>query len=298
MLNPQRNAASSKRKFEIGITTFTLFLCVLGLAGMSITSFFQTQSAFEPLNDPTMEFQGIKFGMWIAFLCALIFQYGQNAALYVKNTYATGKTVINLFGIWNIKDTTLCWIVFWLCASIDAGTNCLWLYNQPDIRKQHPIFQTIEYSSMIAIVFVEEVLGIVLQALAHSFTLLRQIIASERSIITKKNNESQSSQQQPKSSYQPQHRPNDKQNKNQKTKEVNPFFAPKEQSRKEPSYQNTQQSHKQPEKPSQSRMSNILKAPQDNEYMRKMIAEQQSQKSRGLYGKIDGTEDMPDELFE
>jgi len=217
MLNPQRNANLQKRKFEMGIVTTTLFLCVVGLFGMSLMSFFQTQSAFIPLNDPTMVFEGIEFGSTIAFLCALIFQYGQNAALYVKNHYTSGKVIINLFGMFNIKDTTLCWIAFWICAGIDAGTNCLWLYNQPDIRKQNPIFQSIEYAAMIGIVFVEEVLGIVLQSFMHSFTLWKQVSISDKNETGRKvnnndgNNRYINPSQQPQrndSKYQPKNKPN------------------------------------------------------------------------------------------
>jgi len=237
MLNPHRNASSSKRKFEVGINTLALLLCVVGLTGMSLMSFFQTQSAFLPLNDPTMVFQGIQFGSGIAFLSALIFQYGQNAALYVKSHYATGKVVINLFGMFDIKDTTICWLVFWICAGIDAGTNCLWLYNQPDIRKQHIVFQTIEYSAMIFVVFVEEVLGIVLQALFHSFTTWKQISVSNRGETERKNNNSDGSNRyreqelpirtSPKSNYQPKNKPGKNNN----------------QSRNEPTYHSIQKSN-------------------------------------------------------
>ncbi len=284
MLNPQRNAALSKRKFEVSVITITLLLCVCGLLGMSIMSFFQTQSAFTPLNDPSMTFQGIEFGSWIAFLCALIFQYGQNAALYVKNTYTTGKVFINLFGIWNIKDTTLCWIVFWICAGIDAGTNCLWLYNQPDIKKQNPVFQTVEYAAMISVVFVEEVLGIVLQALAHSFTLWKQIVASENKVTKNKSNDyfdndrTQQKQNQDKPKYQPQFadRPTNK-NKpqsNQKSQQN------QQQRRQEPSYDTHQQK---PQNQSSSSMSAIQKGPQNNDYLTQMKEEQEKWQKRGLY---------------
>ncbi len=272
MLNPQRNASASKRKFEVGIATLTLFLCVIGLLGMSVMSFFQTQSAFIPLNDPTMVFQDIQFGSWIAFLAALIFQYGQNAALYVKNTYATGKVFINLFGLWEIKDTTICWIVFWTCAAIDAGTNCLWLYNQQDIRKQPIVFQVIEYFAMVAIVAVEEVLGIVLQALAHSFTLFKQIIASERKTPRTVKEETlstqprQTTQTPPKSTYQPQNKPNSNNDRSNNPSYQRPQQSQTPQGKYEPKNKPTgnNQPPKQSSNPNNDFFNKPVQKPQDN----------------------------------
>lgn len=65
------------------------------------------------------------------------------------------------------------------------------------------------------------------------------------------------------------------------------------------SYNNHQQPQKQPEKTSQSRMGAIQNSTQkvETDWMREMRLAQDTQKSRSLYGKIDGMEDMPDELF-
>ncbi len=165
MYNELRNAEKSKKVWETRITAITLALCLIGLIGASIVSFFQTMRAFVPLNDPTTF-----LGTGIAFLFALIFQYGQNAALYVKVHYTSGKEIF-----WGITDSALCLIIFGVCAVIDAGTNCYWLYLQPDIIAQPIYFRVIEYSAMILVVFVEEVIGKVLQAFSHSLTMLKKI---------------------------------------------------------------------------------------------------------------------------
>ncbi|MFH2029189.1 MAG: hypothetical protein ABIJ40_01005 [Bacteroidota bacterium] len=180
MYNPKRNGEKEKKKWEMIITTITLGLCIVGLIGISIISFFQTLYAFLPLNDPTMEMGGIGVGCWIAFLFALVFQYGQNAALYVRQHYAAGKRILNVFGLYDLTDRGAYMGVFLICSLIDAGTNCIWLYNQKDIAMQPIYFQIIEYGAMILIVGVEEVLGIVLQAFNHSKANLRLILLKER----------------------------------------------------------------------------------------------------------------------
>jgi hypothetical protein len=165
----------SKEKWEAIIVTVTLFFCVIGLAGLSYISFFQTLFAFKPLNDPTMIVGGVAVGGWVAFLCACIFQYGQNAALYIRKIYGTNKVIFNFMGFFDVKNSDIYLIVFSICALIDGGTNIIWLDSQPEVALQATYLKVIEYSVMALLVFVEEVLGITLQAFSHSIQHLKEI---------------------------------------------------------------------------------------------------------------------------
>lgn len=179
--NSSRNGESQKKKWVAIITSIALAFFVVGLAGTSIVSFFQTMQAFLPLNDPTILMGGIRLGDAIAFLFAAIFQYGQNAALFIKKNYCYEPKIVLDLGIFDITDARLCDIAFGVCAAIDAGTNCLWLSKQGDVASQAWYFKWLEYAAMILIVFVEEVLGIAIQSLSHSLTELKKIRLHDRS---------------------------------------------------------------------------------------------------------------------
>lgn len=177
--NSARNGEFAKKKWFAIITTLALFIFSIGLIGASVVSFFQTLYAFEPLNDPEIVILGIQAGNSIAFFFAAIFQYGQNAALFIKKHYCNGTVVANLWAF-QITDRTVCDVAFWACAIIDGGTNCIWLGRQKDVSLQPVYIQAIEYAVMILAVWVEEVLGAALQGLSHSATELRKIIEHER----------------------------------------------------------------------------------------------------------------------
>lgn len=175
---------NSKRKWETATTVLTLGLCALGLVGISIVSYFQTVSPLTALNDTSIKF----IGGWIAPFLGFIFQYGQNVSLYVKRHYATGRHLFT-FLLWDVSDKGLCNIVFGLCATIDAGTNCLWLNNLPEVKTQKWYFQALEYSVMVSVVFVEEVLGTALQAFSHAYAELNRIMLAERGDLRQQNNQ-------------------------------------------------------------------------------------------------------------
>lgn len=196
---------NNKAKWEAIIVTFTLILCAIGLAGLSYISFFQTLFAFLPLNDPSMIVGGVAVGNWVAFLCACIFQYGQNAALYIRKIYGTDKVLFNVMGFFDIRNKDIYLIVFGICALIDGGTNMIWLASQPEVALQPLYFKVVEYSVMGLLVFVEEVLGITLEALSHSMKTLKGINASLRKESANQtgNNPYRPMQQQPNNPYNP-----------------------------------------------------------------------------------------------
>lgn len=173
--NSDRNGNFQKKKWETVITVVALSLCAVGLAAASVISYFQTMYAFLPLNDKEIPM----IGNYIAVGMAFIFQYGQNAALYYKNRYATGGHAFT-FLLWNVTDKAVCSGVFLLCAVIDGGTNILWLQGQANIADQKWYFQLLYFAAMIAVVFVEEVLGKAIQIVAHAYTELQKILVSEQ----------------------------------------------------------------------------------------------------------------------
>lgn len=173
--NSERNANYQKKKWETVITFISLALCTAGLATISVISYFQTMYAFKPLNDTEIPV----IGGWIAVGMAFIFQYGQNAALYYKAHYTSGSHVFN-FLFWNITDRAACNAIFAICALIDAGTNLIWLEGNTEVATMKWYFQVLVYGVMIGVVFVEEVLGKVLQATSHVYTELQKIMAFEQ----------------------------------------------------------------------------------------------------------------------
>lgn len=230
---------NNKQKWEAIIVTITLLFCVIGLAGLSYISFFQTLFAFKPLNDPTMIVGGVAVGNWVAFLCALLFQYGQNAALYIRKVYGTDKIAFNVMGFFNVRNSDTYLIVFAVCAIIDAGTNIIWLSSQPEVANQAFYFKVIEYSVMALLVFVEEVLGITLQALSHSIEKLKEI----NGIVTKKSppyNLQPSTYKPPTSNNRPINSQNNQRPQNkpfiassQQSKNTNDYFAQIEKKRRQ-----------------------------------------------------------------
>lgn len=174
----ENHGKQAKKKWVITITALTLSFLVVGLLVVSVVSFFQTLQAFLPLNDSSIVLWGIPLGEQIAVAFALIFQYGQNAALFVRSNYCENKKIAD-FGIFELTDTMLTNIIFGICAAIDAGTNIMWLDSKINTSQQHFLIRSLEYTTMIAIVFVEEVLGIVIQSLYHSLTDLKILKSRE-----------------------------------------------------------------------------------------------------------------------
>lgn len=174
-MNADRNSAWEKRKWTTAIAVITIGLGVIGLIVMSFVSYFQTAIAFAPLADTSIPI----VGGWIPYFLAFVFQYGQNIALFLKSRYATGQHVFT-FLFWDVDDKTLYNAAFGFCAILDAGTNCIWLSENTQVSSQKWYFQLVEYGAMVGVVWVEEVLGMAIQAFASSVTELNQIMVRER----------------------------------------------------------------------------------------------------------------------
>lgn len=181
------------------IVVVALLAVVIGLAGTSIISFFQTEKAFVPLNDPTIVMFGFQAGNWISYLFAMSFQYGQNAALYIKRKFCSDNIILKselpFIGEIEIRDNTIADIVFWSCCLVDSLTNVLWFHQSVEIPSDAVLgwmLRIIGYSAMIGSVFAEEAIGVVLDALRKAGKELNEIRASEKRMKAKEFNATQS----------------------------------------------------------------------------------------------------------
>jgi hypothetical protein len=170
-----------RRGWELVVLIITFTLCSIGLLGISIFSFFQTLVAFAPMADPTTSIAGWKIGLRVPIMFAFVFQYGQNVALYLRDHFASRDVVATIpLGNrmeWNITPRDAWLAVFIICATIDAGTNCVWLHSQPKMAGVIWWFQILLYMTMIAIVGVEEIFGITVQGLFHAWKELATILS-------------------------------------------------------------------------------------------------------------------------
>jgi hypothetical protein len=172
------------------IIVTALVLLLIGLVIASFVSFFQTELAFRPLNDVNIPL----IGGLISYAFAFIFQYGQNAALYIRQKFCTGKTLFTIpFLGWDISDKTSLFALFLLFAIVDAATNVIWFYRNVETNTDvflDIIVKGIGYLAMFAVVFVEEALGWVLDALSKATKEMKEILKWEN--LSKKSEEKNS----------------------------------------------------------------------------------------------------------
>lgn len=166
-----------RMKWTQMILIFAFMLFIPALIAISIVSFLQTESAFQVMNDPTLSFVGMSIGSYISYFMAIIFQYGQNVALFIRKHFLTDEVVIeNSFFQMSEKDLAMG--AFIVCAVIDAGTNVIWFAANVDT---HPdpilniVIKTVGYAAMIVIIFVEETLGWAIDGFSKAMNQLKSI---------------------------------------------------------------------------------------------------------------------------
>lgn len=170
--------ARPRMKWEQIILVVALLLFLVGLGTVSIVSFFQTETAFKGLNDPNIK--GI--GGFISIAFAFIFQYGQNAALYIRKKFCNDKTLFTLY-TWDISDKTIALWVFWIFAMVDALTNIIWFYQTVEKNPDpflNVVVNVLGYAAMILAVGVEEILGKALDAFSRATGELKTLLEWEK----------------------------------------------------------------------------------------------------------------------
>jgi Sec-independent protein translocase protein TatA len=185
MADNKNNQSVLKSKYSALIMFITTSLVAVGAVIISIASYFQTAKGFEGVSDPELIILGVPVGLWLPFVFAIVFQYGQNVALIINEYFTSGKVVyykdLVFFKI-KITDSTIAKGIFVLCAAIDAGTNIMWLSNTLT-PKGNPVYDigaiVILYPAMVVIVFVEEGLGLVIQSMSKSFHIYKDIVEKE-----------------------------------------------------------------------------------------------------------------------
>ena len=175
----------SRMKWAQVIKVGAFMLVIPALIFFSVVSFLQTKDAMNPLSKAEVMLFGVNLGLYMPFVFALIFQYGQNVALYLGAHMCSDKVVLKInlgFAIINITEKRIAYGAFWLFCFIDAGTNVVWFYqNAQDNSKTliALIYNAIMYGAMIIVVWVEEVLGICLQGFSRSYAELQVILRHE-----------------------------------------------------------------------------------------------------------------------
>ena len=124
------------------ITLLTLSLVLVALVVASVVSYLQTEIAFRPTNDATIQIFGFNIGLLLSNALAMIFQYGQNGALLYRVLVKNDKKLFVLdlfFTKIKITDRMLALWAFIVFALVDCGTNLYWLetvWESPDPEKQ------------------------------------------------------------------------------------------------------------------------------------------------------------------
>lgn len=160
------------------VNLLALFLVVVTLAIVSLASLLQTIRAFSNMADPTLPM----FGMFLPIAYGVLFQYGQNAALYIRQYYCDDVPLLRLGDV-VITSRNLAMGVFFVCAFVDGFTNVLWFYRSVEMtgdKFTDYLVMIIGYPCMVLIVFAEEVFGRVLQALRRVKNEYRSIKERER----------------------------------------------------------------------------------------------------------------------
>ena len=121
-----------------------LWAATIALGVIGVWSFFQTLDLFV---------RAVGVGL-VAWAMAAAFQFGQNLFIFLKNRAE---------GNWPL----FCWGGFLLCASVDAGTNVSqWQHDNPTAAADSGI-SLMMIPSLVAIVFVEEMMMYSLAAALH-----------------------------------------------------------------------------------------------------------------------------------
>jgi hypothetical protein len=190
------NVNTSKNKDEAtklywsqAIIVIALFLVFVSLVGISVISLSQTEQAYQSLNDPLLVVWGFAIGNYISILFALVTQYSQNAALYIKKHFCKNQIVFKsellIIGDIEIRDNQIADFVFWVSAGIDALTNIIWFYTTVAIPVDiilGTMLRVVGYGSMVASVFAEEAMGIVLDAFRKAKKQLDEISKWEKKL--------------------------------------------------------------------------------------------------------------------
>jgi hypothetical protein len=185
----------SKHKYLALINVLAMVTVLIALLGMSYASLMQTIQAFALWEDPTLS-----IGIYLPILLGVLFQYGQNAALYLRKRFGSNKQLQQGFPDW-LTTNNIALSVFAVCALVDGATNILWFEKVvvTSLTSNILIYRVIGWLGMSLLVFVEEVLGWVLDGLSLSWKEYRSITVAERRMT---NNQPQSS-----SSYKPMSHP-------------------------------------------------------------------------------------------
>lgn len=171
----------SRMKWQQIILVLAIFAFLVGLGIVSAVSYFQTEQSFQNLNDPNIVFLTVNFGMMISNAFSLLFQYGQNAILFIRKIFLDDDELFEVMGKSISQKDVALW-VFFLFAGIDALTNCLWYYQTVEPNENmvlRVVVSIVGYSAMIVSVFVEEAIGYTLDALTRAWSGLIDIIRLE-----------------------------------------------------------------------------------------------------------------------
>jgi hypothetical protein len=169
----------SKHKYLALINVLAMVVVLIALLGMSYASLMQTIQAFALWEDPTLS-----IGIYLPILLGVLFQYGQNAALYLRKRFGNNKQLQQGFPDW-LTTNNIALSVFAVCALVDGATNILWFEKNvvASLTTNILIYRVIGWLGMSLLVFVEEVLGWVLDGLSLSWKEYRSVVASERRIV-------------------------------------------------------------------------------------------------------------------
>lgn len=161
------------------LSVLMFFGFTIGLVILSVASFFQTESAFRSANDSSIVFFGISFGNVISYAFALLFQYGQNIALFIRKHFFERDEVV--FSVWgrDVTQKEIALWVFFFCAGVDSITNIIWFHTTVEPVSNFVInllLKIVGYSAMVVVVFAEEALGWALDAVFKAFDQLRSAV--------------------------------------------------------------------------------------------------------------------------
>ena len=168
----------SKHKYLALINVLALMVVLVALLGLSYASLTQTIQAFAAWADPTLW-----IGIYLPILLGLLFQYGQNAALYLRKRFGSNRILQDAFPKW-LTTNNISISMFVICAIVDVATNILWFEKNvvADLSSNVPIYRLIGWLGMALLVFVEEVLGWVLDGLSLSAKEYMSIIEAEKRV--------------------------------------------------------------------------------------------------------------------
>jgi len=137
---------------------------------ISYASLLQTISSFSEWADPTIPL----IGMYLPLVMGIFFQYGQTAALYMKERFGNDIPIYNL--TWFTSNNI--WVaVFVFCGVIDASSNIIWFEKNvaPKVQDKIVLYRIMAYPLLILTVMVEE--GVAWMSEGH-----RKITAEYRSL--------------------------------------------------------------------------------------------------------------------